>query len=426
LSARDFRISLSPGQAAPVLFGMGHHVTDGERRANSVPGLLDIYVAHGSNEVYYRCPTRRAAAAPTALELIFGNLEAAVERACMARDRGLAFNPEFGLFAGYGEFGVQPAPDFSEYPEVPMPGPWASLTLDEMCAAVRAYGEVVATAIVNTGVEVSVWDIGNEVDMGVAGLTADPRHAPHGGDFSTDASPLAAGYLPPDKVNPDMGKRRVRELLALPEEELIGWLRENVWPYEGKLLAAFAEGIGKVDRQARFSTHLGFAIHRPTFAVEFWRTVEAAGYLPDELGFSFYPSARPSPGYPVTEKPLDVMKETAARMHEAFDRPIYLAEYSYPGLSSDNMFGNWNAEVPGYPMDEDGQAAILRDITAWGHLSGRLSGVRPWGPDHFTGMWGWGPMSLFRVGDVSATQGQARPAIDAVVQGLAMDTDPLA
>ena len=50
-----------------------------------------------------------------------------------------------------------------------LPGPWNTLTLEQMERALRQYGALVARQLLGTGVRVNYRDLGNEVDWGVAG-----------------------------------------------------------------------------------------------------------------------------------------------------------------------------------------------------------------------------------------------------------------
>ena len=69
----------------------------------------------------------------------------------------LPFNPELGLFNIYGDIRCQPGPDFNDYPAIELPGRWASLTLDQMVAALRAYGVAASRQILGSGAHVNIW-----------------------------------------------------------------------------------------------------------------------------------------------------------------------------------------------------------------------------------------------------------------------------
>jgi hypothetical protein len=122
-------------------------------------------------------------------------MDRGLERARLAAKLELPFNPELGLFDSYGDIRCQPPPDFTDY-EIALPGPWASLTIVQMTTVLRAYGAAVAKQIIATGATVGAWDLGNEVEYGVAGVAVRPM--PGGCDASAGAT---GEYQAPDAVN---------------------------------------------------------------------------------------------------------------------------------------------------------------------------------------------------------------------------------
>ena len=237
--AEPFRIALSVSPFTGTLFAAGATFTDGALTATTPEELESLYVAHGANELFARISTESKKTAASDDH----SLDTALARAELAKTLGMPFNPELGLWAHYGDVGCQPGPDFSEYPEISIPGPWESLTVDERLPSLHDYGAIVADRILATGVTVDYWDLGNEIDLGVAGV------APEG--FN-----CAAPYVAPDGVDPEIGAKTVLGLLTEPEPDRIAWLQQHVWPHEAKMLAAVAGGIRSIDPDARFSTHI--------------------------------------------------------------------------------------------------------------------------------------------------------------------------
>ena len=399
-SGTDFRVALSVSPFAEIVLGTGMVYTDGKITAKSVEELQRLFAAHGATEVYARIATSRDKTAG------FGDhsLNRGLMRARLAKSLGLPFNPELGLFKFYGDVRCQPSPDFSEYPELRVPGVWTSLTLEQMLPILRSYGALVAKTILDTGVKVNVWDLGNEVDFGVAGVS--PAPLPEGCDDSLGPS----WYQPPNRVDPEIGKRAVLELLKLPESERVAWLEAHVWPYEARILAAVAEGIRSVDPVAKFSTHVsGVLAVRPTEAVAFFAAMKKGGYLPDQLGFSFYPSSTAEP-----YDRLGAFKNTIKAVNDEFKRPAFIAEFAYPAAekaASEGPFASWNHALDHYSLTPQGQAYILRDLASWGVAHG-VSGIRPWAPD--TPVAAWDSFALFGSDGKLAT---ARPGLSAIAEG---------
>jgi arabinogalactan endo-1,4-beta-galactosidase len=249
-------------------------------------------------------------------------------------------------------------------------------------------------------VQVRIWDLGNEVDFGTAGVAVQPM--PGGCDDTSGAG----WYRAPDAVDPAIGKMSAIELVRMTESQRIAWLQAHVWPHEAKMLAAVAEGIRSVDAHARFSTHLsGISAVLPAQAVAFYKAMKAGGFTPDELGVSYYPTSSAIP-----RDRLRAFKDTAMAMQRELGRPVFVAEFGYPSARMTSGFV-WNDAVKGYPQSPEGQASFLRDLAAWGRDSQVLSGIRPWGPE--LAVSGWGPMSFFELEGKTAA---ARPALDAIAQ----------
>ncbi|HEX8941820.1 MAG TPA: glycosyl hydrolase 53 family protein, partial [Gemmatimonadaceae bacterium] len=302
------------------------------------------------------------------------------------------------LFGSYGDIRCQPPPDFTDYPAIVLPGPWSSLNLEQMTSALRAYGAAAAKQIAATGATVDIWDLGNEVEFGVAGVAVRPM--PGGCDASAGAT---GAYEAPDGIDREIGMMSGMTLAQMDPAHRIAWLRDHLWPYEAKMFAAVAEGIRSVDPGARFSTHVsGLASTQPAFAAAFFTAMKNVGFVVDEAGVSYYPT---SSQYPKDR--LQAFKNMAIAVKAAIGRPVFVAEFGYPAATMRGPF-SWNDAAPGYPLTEDGQARFVRDLVAWGVHEGVLSGIRPWAPE--LAMPGWAPMSLFSRQGSLAT---ARPALDA-------------
>jgi len=393
--AQEFRVSLSVSPFTEIVLDSGIVFSDGAVTATTVDGVQRLFVSHGANEVYARIATTQK------YRRGFGDhsMDRGLERARTAAALHLPFNPELGLFNIYGDIRCQPAPDFSDYPTVKLPGDWASLTLDRMEVALRAYGAVASRQIVATGVQVDVWDLGNEIEFGVAGVAVRPvpgscRDTAGGHDW----------YKPPDAVDPAIGKMTFQALMQMPEVRRIAWLAEHIWPYEARMLAAVAGGIRTVDPKARFSTHVsGIASTQPKFVVAFFKAMKQGGFSADELGVSYYPTSSAFP-----KDRLQAFKEMAKAAQRELGRPVFIAEFGYPAATMDGVF-KWNDTVAGYPQTPIGQASFLRDLVAWGKREKVISGIRPWAPE--LALPGWAPMSLF---ERDGTVLKPRPALDAL------------
>lgn len=331
-------------------------------------------------------------------------LDGAVRRAELSIAHGMPFNPELGLFGTYGDLRCQAPPDLAEFPACKPAGDWHTLPLEVMGEHLRCYTRTVAAAILSTGARVDVWDIGNEVEYGVAGVSVRP--------IADDPCSIGAGYHPPDFA-PGIADHDVVSVGRLPLADRLPWLRRHLWPHVARLLAAAADGIRDVAPQARFSTHMGLAVPDATFAVAFFEAMAAGGFDVDEPGVSFYPTNLPG-----TEGRLEDLFATIDAVHGETGAPVFVAEYAAPAEAMTNgPFASGNHALDGYPLRPAGQAGLLEDLVAVGVPIG-LGGIRAWAPDLCVG--DWAPMAMFALEPSSEQSvGSARPALDAITRGLA-------
>lgn len=395
-SGPTFRAALSVSPFTELVLNEGISYTDGTLTASSAEELQRLFMAHGATEVYARIGTQR--------KFTYGNhdhsVERGLERARLAAKLGLPFNPELGLFAQYGDITHQPEPDFSDYPSLEVPRPWHRLSLAEMLPILRDYGALIAAEIRDTGAHVNVWDLGNEVERGVAGIAVPPIVQPGGWK-----------YRAPDAIDREIGRMSLERYVKLTPAARIEWLTNHLWPYMGQAFAAVAEGIRSVDQRARFSTHTsGMSAYSVELFTGFYRSLDAAGFKVEQAGLSYYPSADAEPADRFT-----AFKNMVTAATVQLDRPVFLAEYGYPVGPFKFANNAWDHAVPGFPVSVAGQAKYLREVVAWGASTGHLCGIRPWAPD--LPVPGWGEMSLFALEKRTAT---ARPGIDALSQGLAL------
>lgn len=395
------RVALSISPFSEIIFNAGLSMTDGNVTASSITGLSNLYITHGGNEIFARMSTERTTSAINEDR----SLAQAVNRANHAKSLNLALNPELGLFGTYGDGSCQTMPNFSEYPEITLPAAWETLTVDQMLPALKKYGEIVAQAIVNTGVSVNVWDIGNEIGFGTAGVAPQPLP----GSLCDTTEGTSNWYRAPDGVDPVIGTESVLSLLQMSEDARITWLQAHVWPHEARILAAVADGIRNIVPGAKFSTHIGYG-KGDKFAVAFYTAMRDGGFDVDEAGFSFYPSSGS-----VSGNQLDYFKNVILAVRQSLNKPVFIAEFAYPAkLMTIGPYANWNFAVPGYPLTETGQANLLYDLVAWGKDNG-VTGIRPWAPDVFVGH--WEPMALFT--PISATQAHSRAGLTSIASALA-------
>lgn len=394
---RDFRNGLCATSFSDRILDGKLTFTDGRRKASSPLELQRLMMAHGSSEVFARMGSSRK----TGPRGQGSAMEEGKRRAQLAKSVNLPLNPEFLLCAHYGDMGGQPKPDFSDYPEIRLPRPWHEMGIEEMCDAMRIYGSIVAREILDTGVNVNVWDIGNEVELGIAGVAMRPMSPHIGGPGWT--------YKAPDAVDPEIGKMSFMRFLLMKPAEQVAWGKAHLWNYVGQIAAAVAQGIRQVDPGAVFATHTSaIASLMPEMFVGFYEALDEAGFHTRELGVSYYPTNTDR----ISQR-LERFKSTARLAMARLSRPLYISEFGYAAGPVTYGGQNWANPVDGYPCTPKGQGDFLRDLTEWGVRENVLAGIRPWAPDFVGG--GWQGMALFDapVGGIAV----ARPGLFAIEEG---------
>jgi hypothetical protein len=386
-----FRNALSIGLGTERTFEQGTVYTDGKRRASSVEELQRLFIDHGSTEIYARIGTR----------IDSGNsLRGALGRAQLAARLDVALSPEIGLWDSYGGW-----PDFQDWPDIVVNKPWEQMSADEMVPVVRQYGRLLARQLRSSGATITNWNLSGD-EHGIGGLTT-----PFIGPFLRPAR-----YRAPNGVDPAIGALNAKEFEAAPVQQRIAWYATHLWPHSGKVLAALATGIREVYPDARFSTHIGSSptpAYLPTLIGAFFEAYDSVGYRVDELGICFFASSCATPSDRVR-----AFRESVTEVHARLQRPFFIAEFGYPvaGVSvggADSEVEDWSHATAHYPLSAQGQAGLTRDLVKWGVHTGVLSGIRQWGPDGVMGP--FGAIGLF---DLQDKQAFARPALDAVAQGL--------
>lgn len=399
-SPSGFRLALSVSPFTDVVLRAGLRFDDGTSVATTAEALQAQLVRFGATEVFARISTEK-------VEIGRGgehSLDSAIARAKIAVHLGLPLNPELGLFGSYGDVSCQTPPIFAEYPDIVLPGAWETLTVDQMLPPLRALGADIAKTLVATGVKIDVWDLGNEVDFGTAGVA--PQPLPKACD---DEAGGPGWYRAPSGVDPQIGQMSAQSLLTMTEDARVAWLGAHVWPHVARLLAAAADGVRSVVPGARFATHVSGVSATPVAALAFYQAMAANGLAVDQLGFSFYPSASPGADR------LTRMRTMVETLRAQLGKPVFMAEVAYPAaMVTSGAYMGWDNALPDYAISEQGQAAFLQHLTSWG-ASGALSGVRPWAPE--LGVAGWDAFALYAV--ASGTTLRPRPSLRALGDGVA-------
>ncbi|MBO7586025.1 MAG: glycosyl hydrolase 53 family protein [Bacteroidales bacterium] len=386
VSNEDFRVALSLSPFSLNQFQKGYTFAIGDKTATTPEELQSIYWELGSTEMYVRIATKRHV---TAEDITDGEpdenanvhtFDQGIHLCQIAAALDIPINPEIMCAYTYMDMDKQQAPRFDEYPEFNylMNGKdWSELTLDEICTVLEAYGEFVASAILNTGCKVNNWNLGNEANFGFAGISMGLKTA-------VDPKLEKAGNL----------KKYTAPVFAR------GWLKKHVWKHDAKAYAAVKQGIlnayaklGVDATNVKFSTHVATVVFPAGCTAKFFNFMKENGYEMETAGISYYPSA---PSMSLNKKQL--LKKTVKKVNKKCDLNVFIGEFSYPSGKMDGPFAGWNKKVRGYQHDQQGQADIYADVINWGKANG-LIGIRYWAPDYE----GWYAMSMFEFSNNTGT-----------------------
>lgn len=376
--SNDFRVALSLSPFSLPQFEKGYSFKVGEKTAYTPEELQFIYSELGSTEMFVRIATKRHV---TEEDITDGKPDSNANvhtfdqgiRLCqIAATLNIPINPEIMCAYTYMDMDQQQAPRFEEYPEIyalQKGKDWSELSLEEILTVLEAYGAFIGEEILNTGCTVNNWNLGNEANFGFAGISVGLETA----------------------VNPKL--KNVSDIEKYMSSVFgVSWLKENLWPYEARALAAVRKGIlsayeklGKDASGVKFSTHIATVVATTRSCVSFFQTMKENGYDMDVAGISYYPSA-PS----LSMDNVDLLTRTIVRINHECGIPVFIAEFAYPSGTMEGPFAGWNKQMGDYTKDQEGQEAIYADIINWGKRNG-LCGIRYWAPDYE----GWYAMSMF-------------------------------
>lgn len=373
---QEFRMALSLGQGVNDNFQQGIKYTSTYGTATTSTQLQQMYMEAGATEMFVRIATKRYDDGDTSVDAYHAalhNLEVGLETCEIAAALDIPINPEIMCAYTYMDGNDQQAPDFKDYPEIEKPDKdWSEYTLEEMCSVLEQYGELVAEEILDTGCTVEYWNIGNEANFGFAGV-----------NVGLDT-----------QVNPNLKNYDVMDMYYM-QNTGADFLKENVWNYNGQMMAAVARGIKNVDPDAKFATHIA-GLFDSYFCKTYFQTLEDNGMILDQAGMSVYPTsdmATYNPQY------MDMVKNSITTIVTECDLPVFIAEYGYPSETLTGAYQNWNTAPAGYDISEESQALYTEAFIDWCKSHG-VSGIRLWGLDV---LGDWEPMSLFEYDEETRT-----------------------
>jgi len=253
------------------------------------------------------------------------------------------------------------------------PPEWAGLSVDDTATAIEDYTFAVATYYANRGLDIEIYDIGNEIDTGIVNFRPGERIAiPPGTDENCD----------------------------------VHWMRDNVWTIEAKLLSAAIAGVRRANPAAKIVLHTTghFGICLGIEGPAFFDAMVDLNVDFDFAGLSFYPGLLPLRGGwgmgPALQRAQALIDHVAK-----LGKKTIVCETAYPHAPADPTL--WS-EVPGYPFTPSGQAAWMSAMLRFASNDSNIVGFRYFYPEHYVGFAAddtSGPTGLFE------TESEPEPAM---------------
>ena len=257
-----------------------------------------------------------------------------------AQDRGYRLNLFLFLSNTAAHAGMQNAP-----PE------WAGLTVAETAQRVDEYSYNITRYYMDRGLNIEVYDIGNEIDLGILNFRPGERiPAPPGVDITNDMT----------------------------------YMRENVWNIEAQLLQASINGIKRANPNAKTVLHAaGLNLGRSDIFVKtFFRTMVEDGVDFDYAGLS---NPYNQPNWVVPNYTTDCWFQ---RLQDVIDylgglnKKVIFSEASYPH----NPNGTVGPPMPEFPYTPTGQAAWAHEYLRFLSNQPNVLGFFWFYPDYHMGL----------------------------------------
>ena len=228
----------------------------------------------------------------------------------------------------------------------PLAAAWAGLTPTQLAAAVQQSAANTASYYQSLGLNIEVFEIGNEIDFGICGIqlgTSAP--VPPGIDWTTDP----------------------------------GWMQTNVWGPCAPLLQAAINGVKSVYPNAKILLHIAGFGYSPgnLLTSAFFQSMVNLGVPFDIAGLS-YPYMYSGNDVP---QPYFAQADFLSALDSiaAVGKPIQIVEFNYPAAPA----GVTKTPSPSYPFTPAGQASFIQDLA--NAVNGRLESLWYWYADYYLG-----------------------------------------
>jgi arabinogalactan endo-1,4-beta-galactosidase len=200
------------------------------------------------------------------------------------------------------------------------PAGWEEFTLEETEIALKQYTYETTKYYKDNGLKIELYEIGNEIEFGICGYSADTKLSLPGVDI-------------------------LREYASV---------RQEIWVKEAVLLKAAIEGVKKADPDAKIVLHVSISQY-PELTKAFFQAMNDFGVVYDYAGLSYYPWLDWHPEIKILSNCLDLSIDAIAKM----DKEVIISEFSFPSKDEPLLPV---VGLAGYPFSDEGQAKWIWDF----------------------------------------------------------------
>jgi len=257
--------------------------------------------------------------------------------------------------------------NWSDLVKQPLPAVWKDVDEPAKLAAIETYAERVTKHFIDAGINIELFEIGNEIDFGICGVFEE----------------------------------------AWPNRVSVEYMRAKIWPRMIPIINAAQRGVKKAQPNAKFILHLA-QWAKADWCTAFWQTMLAGGVQLDYPGLSYFPTSANDE----KTRPLAFLHTQVDTIYAALKKPVVICESGYPSAATfPGQFADWNKPVPGFTLDPAGQQKWVADYLASARANEHLAGAFYWSPEWYASDL-WSEFALFD------SAGKAKPAMKSLAPAV--------